>query len=185
VRFWHGILASLRPCIRASSPPAGFLGGVHAAASEIRKRHLSGAFEHLSGWVLNRIRNPFSLLIVTVMLSGVLLAFLINDIVCLALTPLVLHLTRQLRCDPLPHLIALGTAANIGSVGTITGNPQNIYIGSHSGIPYLRFAVRLFPVAALGLVLNSFVVAFVYRRSLVRRAEQMSVYYRADEMGGV
>jgi Na+/H+ antiporter NhaD/arsenite permease-like protein len=66
----------------------------------------------------------------------------------------------------LPHLIALATAANIGSVGTITGNPQNIYIGSHSGITYLRFALHLLPVAALGLVLNFFVVALVYRRPL-------------------
>jgi Na+/H+ antiporter NhaD/arsenite permease-like protein len=82
------------------------------------------------------------------------------------LTPLVLHLARKLRFNPVPHLIALATAVNIGSTGTITGNPQNIYIGSHSGIPYLRFAARLMPVAALGLVLNFLVVAFIYRRSV-------------------
>ena len=102
----------------------------------------------------------------TITLSGVLSAFLINDIVCLALTPLVLHLARRLRFDPVPHLIALATAANIGSTGTITGNPQNIYIGSHSGIPYLRFAARLLPVAALGLVLNYLVIAFLCRARL-------------------
>jgi hypothetical protein len=67
-----------------------------------------------------------------------------------------------LRFDPTPHLIALAMAANIGSAGTITGNPQNIYIGSHSGISYLRFTERLLPVAAMGLVLNFLVVAFVY-----------------------
>jgi Na+/H+ antiporter NhaD/arsenite permease-like protein len=63
-------------------------------------------------------------------------------------------------------LIALATAANIGSAGTITGNPQNIYIGSHSGISYLRFAVRLLPVSALGLVLNYAVIALIYRNRL-------------------
>ncbi len=63
-------------------------------------------------------------------------------------------------------MIALATAANIGSTATITGNPQNIYIGSHSGISYLRFAEHLLPLAALGLVLNFLMVAFVYRRSL-------------------
>ncbi len=106
----------------------------------------------------------------TITLSGVLSAFLINDIVCLALTPLVLHLARRLRFDPVPHLIALATAANIGSTGTITGNPQNIYIGSHSGIPYFRFAARLMPVAALGLAINFAVIVLVYRRQLATTA---------------
>jgi Na+/H+ antiporter NhaD/arsenite permease-like protein len=127
---------------------------------------LSRFFAHATNWALQQIRTPAGLLAVTILLSGVLSAFLINDIVCLTLTPLVLHLARKLRFDPIPHLIALATAANIGSTGTITGNPQNVYIGSHSHIPYLRFALRLMPVAALGLVLNFLVVAVVYRRSI-------------------
>src|SRR5262249_56364645 len=93
--------------------------------------------------------TPAGLLAVTILLSGVLSAFLINDIVCITLTPLVLHLARKLRYDPIPHLIALATAANIGSTGTITGNPQNIYIGSHSHIPYLRFSLRPLPCTPL------------------------------------
>jgi Na+/H+ antiporter NhaD/arsenite permease-like protein len=128
---------------------------------------LSGFFQRMTAAALQRIRTPVGLLAVTVTLSGLLSAFLINDIVCLTMTPLVLHLTRRLRFNPIPHLIGLATAANIGSIGTITGNPQNIYIGFHSGISYVRFVERLLPVAALGLVLNFLVVAFVYRRSLV------------------
>ena len=95
---------------------------------------LSGFFLELSEWALKRMKSPAGLLAVTIGLSGVLSAFLINDIVCLTLTPLVLHLARRMKIDPVPHLIALATAANIGSTGTITGNPQNIFIGSHSGI---------------------------------------------------
>jgi Na+/H+ antiporter NhaD/arsenite permease-like protein len=144
---------------------------------------LSGVFRRLSVYFLNRIRSPLGLLAVTVTLSGVISAFLINDIVCLALTPLVLHLARRLRCDPLPHLIALATAANIGSAGTITGNPQNIYIGSHSGIPYLRFALRLFPVVVLGLGLNFLVVALVYRRRLTSPADRKGGGSAKDSAG--
>lgn len=127
---------------------------------------LSGIFEHLTGWALARLRTPRGLLGLTIALSGVLSAFLINDVVCVALTPLVVRLARRLRFDPVPHLIALATAANIGSAGTITGNPQNIYIGSHSGIPYFRFAIKLLPVSALCLLLNFVVVAVIYRRAL-------------------
>jgi Na+/H+ antiporter NhaD/arsenite permease-like protein len=127
---------------------------------------LSGFFLQLSECALRRMRTPLGLLGVTIGLSGLLSAFLINDIVCLTLTPLVLHIARRLRFDPIPHLVALATAANIGSTGTITGNPQNIFIGSHSGISYLRFAFRLFPVAAIGLALNFLIVGLVYRARL-------------------
>ena len=51
-------------------------------------------------------------------------------------------------------------------MATITGNPQIIIIGSLSHISYLRFAARLAPVAALGLLLNFAVVALVYRKTL-------------------
>src|SRR5579871_2618887 len=90
---------------------------------------LSGFFRLLTDWCLRKIETPKGLLAMTILLSGVLSAFLVNDIVCLALTPLVLHLARRLRFNPIPHLIGLATASNIGSCGTITGNPQNMIIG--------------------------------------------------------
>jgi len=133
---------------------------------------LSGFFERLVGMALRRIATPKGLLAVTIGLSGVLSAFLINDVVCVALTPLVLHLARRMKLDPIPHLIGLATAANVGSTGTITGNPQNIYIGAHSGISYLRFAARLLPVALLGLGLTYLVVCLVYRGRLAPPREQ-------------
>ena len=131
---------------------------------------VSGCFEHFAEFVLKRVQTPKALLATVIVLSGTLSAFLINDIVCLSMTPLVLHLTRRLRVDPIPHLIALAMAANIGSTGTITGNPQNIFIGSHSGIPYSRFALRLLPVAGIGLVLTFIVLAVVYRARLAAPA---------------
>jgi Na+/H+ antiporter NhaD/arsenite permease-like protein len=128
---------------------------------------LSGFFRLLAHWCLDRIETPKGLLAVTILLSGVLSAFLVNDIVCLALTPLILHLARRLRFQPVPHLIGLATASNIGSTGTITGNPQNMIIGIHSHIAYMRFAAKLFPIAALGLVLNYLIIALIYRKNLI------------------
>ena len=65
--------------------------------------------------------------------SGLLSAFLVNDIVCLVMTPFVLHVAQRLGLPPIPYLLALATASNIGSTATITGNPQNMLIGSVSG----------------------------------------------------
>jgi len=78
---------------------------------------LAGFFGVLTNWAVSHARRPIVLLAVTVVLSGLLSAFLINDIVCLALTPLVLHLTRRFRLNPVPYLVSLATAANIGSAG--------------------------------------------------------------------
>lgn len=131
---------------------------------------ISGFFIRLAHWSLDRISTPKGLLLVVILLSGLLSAFLVNDIVCLALTPLVLHLTRRLRFDPVPHLIGLATAANVGSTGTITGNPQNMIIGIQSRIPYLKFALHLMPVALIGLGITYGVILVVYRGALLGAA---------------
>jgi Na+/H+ antiporter NhaD/arsenite permease-like protein len=133
---------------------------------------LSGFFLRLSRWTLKRFRTPHALLAVTIGLSGVLSAFLVNDIVCLALTPLLIHLARRLQINPLPHLIGLATAANIGSTATITGNPQNMIIGGLSHIAYGCFAAKLGPVAAVGLLVDFIVIAAVYRGLLAQPAAE-------------
>jgi Na+/H+ antiporter NhaD/arsenite permease-like protein len=135
---------------------------------------LSGFFALATDGIAARCSGPMTLLAVTIGLSGVLSAFLVNDVVCVALTPLVLHLCQRLGRPPIPYLVGLATASNVGSVATITGNPQNIIIGSLSGISYLRFSARLAPIALIGLLINFAIVALVYRRSLYARPESKS-----------
>ncbi len=127
---------------------------------------LSGFFELVTHWIASRRLGPRGLLALTIALAGVLSAFLVNDVVCVAMTPLVLDLCRRRRLPVVPYLIGLATGSNIGSVATITGNPQNIIIGTLSHITYIRFAARLAPVAALGLVINFVVLSLLYSRSL-------------------
>ncbi len=124
---------------------------------------LSGFFRVLTNWTARHARYPLALLSAVTLLSGILSAFLVNDAVCLALTPLVLELVLKLKRDPVPYLLALAMAANIGGVATITGNPQNMIIGTLSGISYGRFAVALAPVAAIGLLLTIALIAILFR----------------------
>jgi Na+/H+ antiporter NhaD/arsenite permease-like protein len=114
---------------------------------------LAGFFEWITAAVIERL-HPNHLLPIVIVTSGVLSAFLVNDIVCLVMTPLVVSLTRRLGLPPVPYVIAVATASNIGSTATITGNPQNMLIGSLSGIGYVEFLRRLGPVALAGLVVN-------------------------------
>ncbi len=126
----------------------------------------AGFFERLADWVGARFQTPLALLAVVFVLSGVLSAILVNDVVCLALSPLVLHMTRRLRLDPRPHLVGLALASNIGSTAAPTGNPQNVIIANLSHISYLRFAEQLAPIAILGLIAAFFLTVWIYRGAL-------------------
>ena len=124
--------------------------------------HYAGFFEWITSRVVRSVPAPH-LLPGLIFTSGVLSAFLVNDVVCLVMTPLVLKISRQLSKRPTPYLLALATASNIGSTATITGNPQNILIGSLSRIPYRDFLSALAPVAIIGLFIDWFILHWLYR----------------------
>jgi Na+/H+ antiporter NhaD/arsenite permease-like protein len=124
---------------------------------------LSGFFRMVAALVVRHAHGPRSLLAGIVAVAGVFSAFFVNDTMCLVLTPLVLEVTLALRRNPVPYLLAVAMASNAGSVATITGNPQNMMIGSLSGIGYRTFALALTPVAAGSLVLTWLVLFLLYR----------------------
>src|SRR5882757_2933999 len=128
---------------------------------------LAGFFEWNAELILRRLK-PDKLLPAIILTCGVLSAFFVNDIVCLVMVPFVLSLTQKLRLPPLPFLLAVATSSNIGSVATITGNPQNMLIGSYSGIGYRDFLFHLGPVAAMGLALDWLILRWIFSRELHR-----------------
>lgn len=127
---------------------------------------LSGFFEVLERWIIGLARNTVMLLALVVVSSGILSAFFMNDTICLLYAPVLLRVAKRLSLNPLPYLIALATSANIGSACTIIGNPQNALIGMRSGLPFLQFTGRLWPISAVGLLLVFLVVRFFYRREI-------------------
>jgi Na+/H+ antiporter NhaD/arsenite permease-like protein len=133
--------------------------GVMIVVANLR---LSGGLRYLGTAIVKRAHRPLTLLIAVVALSGVLSAFLVNDTICLAMTPLVLDMIYQTKRNPVPYLLAISMASNIGSTATITGNPQNMIIGSISHLSYGNFVATLSPVAAIGLVLTVLLVSLAY-----------------------
>ena len=127
---------------------------------------LSGAFAFFARAMLSRAQSGFGMLAMTVAASGLLAAFFINDVVCLALTPLVIDAAEIAGVDPIPLLLGLATASNIGSAATITGNPQNMIVAGFAHLSYSGFTIHLAPAAIIGLVVDYIVIAAVYRRSL-------------------
>ena len=130
---------------------------------------LSGFFRVITRWIAAHVRRPITLLAMVIISSGVLSAFLVNDTICLVMTPLVIELVIRFKRNPIPYLLAIATASNIGSVATVTGNPQNIIIGSLSRIPYGEFAGALVPVAIIGLMIAFVLIVLFYRSEFFTR----------------
>ncbi|HUS27826.1 MAG TPA: SLC13 family permease [Kofleriaceae bacterium] len=118
--------------------------------------------------VLTRAKSARSLLFGLVLVSGALSAFLVNDTVCVVLTPLVVAVVVEARLPPLPYLLALASAANVGGVVSFSGNPQNMIIGAHAHetISFAQYFVLVLPVGALCLVVNAALIAWMFRREL-------------------
>jgi Na+/H+ antiporter NhaD/arsenite permease-like protein/uncharacterized membrane protein (UPF0127 family) len=130
----------------------------------------AGFFELMAGRILSVAKTPQHLLVLVTVSSAFLSALFVNDTICLLYTPIVLEVAIHLGVNPMPYLLALATSSNIGSVMTITGNPQNMLIGIYSKIPYLSFLGALFPVALAGLIVCVLVIRFVYRKEMTSDA---------------
>jgi Na+/H+ antiporter NhaD/arsenite permease-like protein len=144
---------------------------------------LSGFFALVAARVVEHAHRPVLLLASIVAVAGVFSAFFVNDTMCLVLTPLVLEISEALKRNPVPYLLAVAMGSNIGSVATITGNPQNMMIGSFSGIPYRHFAASLAPIAAIGMVVTVLIILLAFREefSSTRRVVVEKRNVRVDQ----
>jgi len=127
---------------------------------------LAGFFDWSADWILRWARTPQALLRHLIFASGILSALLVNDVVCLMLTPLVVAVMVRGKLPLAPYLLALAMSANLGSVATLVGNPQNMIIGHFSKLSFLRFSASMVPVALAGLVIEYAVLHVGFRKVL-------------------
>ena len=138
--------------------------------------YLAHFFEWAADAVLQFARTPERLLLYVTLTSGILSALLVNDTICLMLTPLLIAVIRRGKLPMLPFLIALATSANIGSVATLVGNPQNMIIGHFSHIPFAQFSRTLAPAAILGLAINFVILRIGFRKTLGEAVIEQEVH---------
>ncbi len=112
--------------------------------------------EHMEKWNL----TASQLLLVIIVISASLSAVLINDIVCLALTPLIIKVCFSKKLNPIPFLIGLACASNIGSALTLVGNPQNLLIGQVLSIPFIQYLKFSLVPCVLGLLATWIIIRF-------------------------
>jgi Na+/H+ antiporter NhaD/arsenite permease-like protein len=158
-----GALAPHEAVLAVDFQTLALLFGMMVVVAHLR---LAGFFGWLGERVLRAGRRPARALAILTALSGLLSALFVNDTACILLTPLALETAAAVGVTPVPFLLAVAMGANAGSVATLVGNPQNMLVGSFSGLSYARFAAALAPVAALSLAATVLALRVAYRREL-------------------
>jgi Na+/H+ antiporter NhaD/arsenite permease-like protein len=125
------------------------LFGLMVVSAQFR---LGGLYSYVTRRLASREGTPASLLAGVVAVSGLLSALLANDIVCLAMAPVLIEGCARRRLDPKPFLLALACAANVGSAATLIGNPQNMLIGQSLAMSFGGYALDAIVPAFAGLI---------------------------------
>jgi len=141
-------------------PTMALLLGLMVVSAQLR---LGGFYSEVARRVAAAPVGPARLLAGVIALAGALSAVLANDVVCLAVTPVLAVgcLRRGLR--PEPYLLALACAANVGSAATLIGNPQNMLIGQRLGLSFSGYLADALPPAVLGCAVTWAIIALLYR----------------------
>ncbi len=141
-------------------PTIALLLGLMVVSAQFR---LGGAYSAITQRVARVPVSPAMLAGLVIAVSAVLSAVLANDVVCLAMAPLLVQGCLHRGIRPLPMLLALACAANIGSAATLIGNPQNMLIGQYLRISFAGYLLDGVPVALLGNMVLWAILAWQFR----------------------
>ena len=161
-----GVLSPRQAGAAVNGDTLGLLLGMMVLAAYLTE---AGFFRWASWKVVTSVSTPRALLWGLALSAGGLSAFLVNDTVCLMMTPLVLRIVDDAELPPTPFLLAVAFGSNAGSAATLTGNPQNMIVGTLSGISYLHFTAALALPAAASLLTVAALLDLMFRGELPRR----------------
>ena len=142
----------------------------------------SGIFEYIAIRAAKLTKgNPWYIMVIFVLITAVLSAFLDNVTTVLLIGPMTIAITRILKLNPVPFLITQILASNIGGTATLIGDPPNIMIGSASGLTFIDFILHNGLVIVLVLIVSILCFRFIYGRRLQVSPESMRAMMRLDE----
>ena len=143
-------------------PTLALLFGLMVVSAQFQ---LAGLYGRIAAGLGASALPPARLLLAVVVVAGVLSAVLVNDVVCLALAPLLVEICARRGLAPLPFLLGLACASNVGSAATLIGNPQNILVGQSLQLSFAGYLLDAGVPAALGLLLTWLIISRATRGS--------------------
>ncbi|MEM3252543.1 MAG: SLC13 family permease [Thermoplasmata archaeon] len=126
----------------------------------------TGFFTYISVQIVRHSKTGLQFLIYIMVITAGLSALFLNDAVVLFLTPIIIESTRMIKVNPVPYLLSEIFAANIGSVATLIGNPQNVYIAIHSSLSFGGWLMVLGPVAIISLIVAIIIIYAIYKKDI-------------------
>ncbi len=143
-------------------------------------RH-TGIFEYMAVYIVKRSKaEPFKLMILMVLTTGVLSALLDNVTTILLMLPVLLSVTNDLKLNPVPFIIAAIFGSNVGGTATLIGDPPNIMIGSQTGLNFMDFLLNDAPIAIPLLLLTAFLFAIIFKKYLIADEEDKAKVMALD-----
>jgi Na+/H+ antiporter NhaD and related arsenite permeases len=129
---------------------------------------LSGFYTWVAEKISQSLDKPGHFLFMLVVAAGLLSAFLINDVVCLAFTPVVTLAVQRKGLNPVPFLVGMAIASNIGAAATPIGNAQNILVATEAGLHFPHYMLWCVPPVLLSLSLSYFLVLALGKKDLAK-----------------
>ena len=145
-------------------PTLLLMGGLMILSARFRA---AGFYDAAATWIARQAGQPVRLLALTILISGVLSALLINDIVVFAMTPILCTGLAARKLDPRPFLFGLAAGSNAGSAATLIGNPQNILIGQVGRLDFWNYLLMALAPASIAMVI-AFACIVIGWRSIVQ-----------------
>ncbi|MCC5831331.1 MAG: anion transporter [Phycisphaeraceae bacterium] len=153
-------------------PTIALLLGMMVISAQFR---LAGFYSALTRRLAAARVSPPALLFLLIFTAGMLSAVLANDIVCLAMTGVLLEGCVRRGLNPMPYLLGLACASNVGSAATLIGNPQNMLIGQTMNLDFADYLLDGGVPAILGLLATWTVIAWIYRGGWLKPGTMPSV----------
>ena len=168
------ILGALAMVLDGAITPADAMNAVHVPTLVLlyglmiisAQLRLGGFYTWLALKVTRWIDRPARFLLILMLVSGLLAAVLANDIICLAFTPVLAVALRRRRLNPLPFLLGLAMATNLGSASTMIGNPQSMLIGQLGSLSFRSFLYWCAPPSLLCLAVTYGILLLLFRGRL-------------------
>ena len=147
------------------APTLSLLLGLMLLSAQLR---LGGFYARITRRIAADGPAPERLLLSVMLAAGLLSALLTNDVICLGMAPALVDIAHRRGLDPVPLLLGLAAASNLGSAATILGNPQNLLIGQALDVPFLGYLAVGAPPAVLSLLFAVAVIRRAYRGRFLR-----------------
>lgn len=116
---------------------------------------MNGVFEKVGKWLLGKVHKMWQLAAVHVGLCFVLSMFVTNDVALITFVPFAILILQACDSEKLmiPVIVLQTIAANLGSMLTPIGNPQNLYLFGLGGFTLVDFVTLMLPYSSVSLIL--------------------------------